>query len=225
MHLAIFDCDGVLVDSEVIYIDCEMAFLGEHGLSPRRDTYIRAFSGQPIDAWERQIGDYIETHTSVRPARDSFERLYEKATQWIARELQAVTGAEEAIGDIDLHKCVASSSKATALRQKLTQTGLLHHFGDNLFSTQMVTNGKPAPDLFLLAAARMGAAAEACVVIEDSSAGVIAAKRAGMTVIGFTAGGHCPAGHGEALKSDGADIVVDAFAALPAAIESLSGSR
>ncbi|HZU89792.1 MAG TPA: HAD-IA family hydrolase, partial [Stellaceae bacterium] len=120
---------------------------------------------------------------------------------------------------LTLPVCVASSSLPAQLRLGLEVAGLLEFFEPHLFSATMVAHGKPAPDLFLYAAARMGAAPRHCLVVEDSLAGVTAARAAGMTALGFCGGSHCRPGHGERLLAGGAAHVIRDMRDLPAAIE------
>jgi len=125
-------------------------------------------------------------------------------------ELEAIPGIESALSEITASRCVASSSNPERIERSLQLTDLARHFGDSVFSATMVERGKPAPDLFLYAASRMGAAPERCVVIEDSAAGVTGAKAAGMTVLGFTGGSHVETEvHGPKLAAAGADQVFD----------------
>lgn len=122
-------------------------------------------------------------------------------------ELQAIDGIDRLLRQLPLPRCVASSSAPDKLRLGLELTGLWSHFDPHVFSSVMVKAGKPAPDLFLFAAARMGTAPAHCVVVEDSIAGVRAGVAAGMMVIGFTAGGHCLEDHDQRLLSAGATVV------------------
>jgi len=110
---------------------------------------------------------------------------------------------------------VASSSHPERIALALRTMGLDRFFGEHVFSATMVARGKPAPDLFLHAAAKMGAEPARCVVIEDSPAGVRAGKAAGMRVIGFTGGSHCRDGHYENLRSAGAEHVLSSMGELP----------
>ena len=119
-------------------------------------------------------------------------------------ELAPIAGVEAALAALPYRRCVASSSAPERLRHSLSLTGLLHWFEPHVFSATQVARGKPAPDLFLFAAASMQAAPATCVVIEDSVPGVQAAVAAGMRVIGFTGGGHCRPGHAERLRAAGA---------------------
>jgi beta-phosphoglucomutase-like phosphatase (HAD superfamily) len=122
---------------------------------------------------------------------------------------------------LDLPVCVASSSPAGRLRSKLAQTQLLEHFDPYVYSTERVANGKPYPDLFLLAANEMGCDPIRCIVVEDSLNGVVAGRRAGMHVVGFTAGSHCPPQHAEKLLEHGASQIAASYAELAGQIAQL----
>jgi beta-phosphoglucomutase-like phosphatase (HAD superfamily) len=115
-------------------------------------------------------------------------------------------------------RCVASSSAPERLRHSLSLTGLLHRFEPNIFSATQVPRGKPAPDLFLFAAAAMQVIPACSVVIEDSVPGVLAAVAAGMRAIGFTGGGHCRPGHADRLRAAGAAAITDDMRRLPALV-------
>jgi HAD superfamily hydrolase (TIGR01509 family) len=131
------------------------------------------------------------------------------------RELRPMTGLEQALAQLPMAKCVASSSTPHMLARKLRWAGLDAWFGEAVFSAALVARGKPAPDIFLHAAAAMGAAPARALVIEDSAPGVLAAKAAGMTAFGFTGGSHCRPGHGERLAAAGADRIFSEMSLLP----------
>jgi HAD superfamily hydrolase (TIGR01509 family) len=135
-----------------------------------------------------------------------------------ATELRAMPGIEAAFERIACPVCVASSSDPRRIERSLRLTGLFSRFHPHLYSAKHVARGKPAPDLFLHAAAQMHADPRACVVIEDSIAGVTAGAAAGMNVIGFTAGSHCPSGHGATLRQAGAATICGRAEELPGAI-------
>ena len=118
---------------------------------------------------------------------------------------------------IDLPKCVASSGTPEKIHHGLTCAGLYDLLAPNIFSASQVARGKPAPDLFLFAAEQMKVAPERCVVIEDSVPGVTGAHAAGMTVLGFHGGSHCPPGHAERLRAAGRRIDVRRYAAIAGA--------
>jgi HAD superfamily hydrolase (TIGR01509 family) len=190
-QLVIFDCDGVLVDSEPIAIRVDQTILNRLGWSLSLDEIVERFVGRPHSFFTSEI----EAHLG-RPLPDDWETdylpLYEAA--FIA-ELVAVEGIADVLdvlNAIRLPTCVASSSSHVAIRRSLDLTGLRHHFDERIYSAQDVAHGKPAPDVFLFAAAGMGAVPRHCVVIEDSVHGVTAARAAGMRVLAF-GGGVVPA--------------------------------
>ena len=219
MKLIIFDCDGVLVNSEEIYIAAELEFLAGVGAVFEQTAYIRSFMGLSPRMWREKLKPAVEANIGKDLPVDFFDRMHAFCGQRIEASLAAISGAEETIGRITTLRCVASSTPSERLRWKLGRTGLIDLFGPHIFSSDMVKNGKPAPDLFLHAAATMGVSPAECLVVEDSANGVLAAKAANMQVVGFTAGGHCLAGHGDILRSSGADVIVESYADLLGAIE------
>lgn len=219
--MVIFDCDGVLVDSEAIYIDAELQFLAHAGVPADRDIYMRTFMGLSPDEWRERLSAHVLRQTGRPLSGDFFETLDAFVVEAFETALIALPGVRRAVVDLDASSCVASSTPLARLSWKLERTGLLDLFAPNIFSAEMVARGKPQPDLFLHAAATMGVDPLRCVVIEDSANGVRAGKAAGMAVIGFAGGGHCLDGHGAMLVTSGADTVIDAFADLPAALAAL----
>ncbi len=207
MKLIIFDCDGVLVDSESILVDAEMDFFRTHGIAVSIESYIDQFMGIPLDDWKAKASQLLESNYGAPISQDIFKPLVESVTTRIKDELQPIEGAYQAISSLQQFKCVASSSSVRSLKSKLTQTGLFDIFDPHIYSTELVDHGKPAPDLFLHAATKLNVLPSDCVVVEDSANGVLAGKRAGMKVIGFTGGGHCPPGHSSSLLSKGADFI------------------
>ena len=160
-------------------------------------------------------------HWQVTPGR-LFERFHAFTSERIEADLAALPDARETIGGISVLRCVASSTPSERLRWKLRHAGLIDLFQPHVFSSDMVRNGKPAPDLFLYTAASMGVSPVECLVVEDSANGVLAGKAASMQVVCFTGGRHCMDGHADALISCGADVIVESFAGLRGAIERLS---
>ncbi len=214
MTLVIFDCDGVLVDSEALLIDSEMAFLKQHGLECTTECYVAKFMGIPISDWKAQTTALLVDIKGKPIPDDFFKPLEATISRRIEKELQAVAGGFEALSYLKYAKCVASSSSAQSLRSKLKSTGLFELFNPHIFSTELVEHGKPAPDLFLHAALQLDVSPSDCVVVEDSANGVMAGKRAGMQVIGFTGGSHCPSNHAHSLLSTGADLIATNFSEL-----------
>jgi HAD superfamily hydrolase (TIGR01509 family) len=195
--LVIFDCDGVLVDSELI------------------DTRIRSeclrAAGFPITA--QDLTDARSAGTSLtatiekrfgRPLPIGFmEATRAKIMRAFTDELRAIDGVADLLRSLDIPICVASNSHPDRVRHSLEVTGLWQFFDPHVFSAAMVARGKPAPDLFLLAAERLNVSPAFCLVVEDSTHGVIAARAAGMKVVGFCGGSHCQEGHGDRLLRAG----------------------
>jgi len=216
--LVIFDCDGVLVDSEVIYIEAELAFLARAGLSIDRDAYMQDFMGLAPESWRQKL-EVLALEQTRRPLSQALLCDMEASTKAAMQAaLTALPGAHRQISAIGLPCCVASSSGLAQLTWKLQHTGLLNLFSPHIFSAEMVERGKPSPDLFLHAATSVGVDPAACIVIEDSVNGIRAGKAAGMHVIGLTAGSHCAIGHDHILEAHGADRVIDHFDHLAPAI-------
>ena len=202
MHpdLIVFDCDGVLVDSEVLSIGGVVSVLNEAGVPATYAMIARYFGMKQADIMlkvSEETGHDVPLAVSARiwPAvRDRFER-----------ELKPMPGLADFLRrHPDVPRCVASSSGPDRIRASLKLTGLAPFFGENIFSASQVARGKPEPDLFLFAAAAMGTEPSRCVVIEDSRCGVMAAVAAGMRAIGYAGGSHIEPHHAEALAEAGA---------------------
>nr|WP_055505784.1 HAD family hydrolase [Nonomuraea pusilla] len=208
VDLVIFDCDGVLVDSEHISVRVGTAALRRLGWDIDEARYAERFVGCSPEYWDEQVGE-------VPPGwRDEVEAEYRAA---VAAELRAVPGIVAALDRLEPPSCVASNGRHTAIRRSLELTGLAARFAGRVFSAEDVPRGKPAPDLFLHAAAALGAPPERCVVVEDSPFGVRAAQAAGMRCLAFTGGvtpEHRLAGLGAHLFSDAAALP-DLIATLP----------
>lgn len=188
VELVIFDCDGVLIDSERIAVRTDVQVLATLGWIMTEAECIERFVGLS----DRSIKAAIEAHLGIALADDwdkKFQSLYRDA---FTSELTPVPGVVEALDRITLPTCVASSSSHDKLRFTLGLTGLYERFAGRIFSAYDVARGKPAPDLFLHAASHMGVEPAACAVVEDSRYGVQAARAAGMRAFGF-AGGLTPA--------------------------------
>jgi HAD superfamily hydrolase (TIGR01509 family) len=180
--LVIFDCDGVLVDSEHLNIRTEAAILARLGWPISQSEIINRFVGRSAAYMqheiEQRLGRAIDWDAEFEvPCREVFER-----------ELTAVPGVVAALDRITTQTCVASSGSHDRMQFTLGITGLLDRFEGRIFSTSEVDHGKPAPDIFLHAATRMGVPPSRCAVVEDSVAGVTAGLAATMTVFAFTGG-------------------------------------
>ena len=202
----IFDCDGVLVDSEVIAIASEREILASWGLQYEFQTFVSRFVGLHNRDFHAAIAtDAVAAGLSLP---EDFG-MQMQANNWkrYETELRPIDGVLEVVAAFAGVQAVASSSEADKLARKLQMTGLHDAFAPHIYSADLVSRGKPAPDLFLHTADQINARPGACVVIEDSVNGVKAALAAGMTAWGFTGGGHADAGLGERLAMAGADMV------------------
>ena len=214
IELIIFDCDGVLVDSEIVSSRAHAATLSRHGYPITTDQVLDRFLGVS----DRDARLIVEGELG-RSLPEDFELQVKEATfKFFTAGLLAIAHVGAAIAAIDLPKCVASSGTPEKIRHGLTCTGLYDQFAPNIFSASQVDRGKPAPDLFLFAAERMRARPERCLVIEDSVAGITGARAASTTVLGFSGGSHCRAGHAATLRHAGAIKVFDDMRRLPALI-------
>lgn len=207
----IFDCDGVLVNSEQIVQAIELRHLERCGLIYSPEDFANRFTGTADDEFFALLNEDAIKITGKNLPGHFKEDLMSAVGLAIRKDLVEVEGARSFASSMTHVKAVASSSGHHHLTEKLSMTGLLALFGEHVYSADAVDRGKPAPDVFLHAAASLRVDPAACVVIEDSLNGVVAAKRAGMRVIGFTGGGHCLPGHGQKLAAAGADHVVEHF--------------
>jgi HAD superfamily hydrolase (TIGR01509 family) len=204
MHeLVIFDCDGVLVDSEVLVTQIESEMLAALGAPISPAEIARHFTGLSESAMAEALRR--DWNVELPPTFDADRRRL--VTVAFDERLAPVPGNGEVLQGLEAARCVASSSAPERIAHSLTRTGLIDAFDGHLYSATMVEHGKPAPDLFLYAARMLDTPADACVVVEDSPHGVAAGRAAGMHVIGFTAAGHCLPDHAERLRNAGADEV------------------
>ncbi len=184
-ELVIFDCDGVLVDSERVTNAVLAEMLRGLGLDVTLEQVLRDYVGRTTAACVALIEERLGG-----PLPANFLDEYRVRTEAALRErLQPVPGVREALDRITVPVCVASSGEPEKMRLTLGLTGLLEHFDGNLFSATQVPRSKPHPDVFLLAADRMGVPPARAAVVEDSPVGVQAGVAAGMTVFGYAAAG------------------------------------
>jgi HAD superfamily hydrolase (TIGR01509 family) len=218
MTAIIFDCDGVLVDSEFLALEIELTSLKELGLEFDLEAYQQRHLGTTSTEFFREISnDYQAKFGEQLPEgfRESVGARYQEA---FSTRLEVIPGVRAALQGISVPMAVASGSSPTELQQKLKHTNLIQFFGEHVYSSHQVERGKPSPDLFLFAADSLGVGPAICTVIEDSAKGVQAAVAAGMRAIGFTGGGHCLPGHGKGLLAEGAERIVSHMANLNAAL-------
>jgi HAD superfamily hydrolase (TIGR01509 family) len=203
--LVIFDCDGVLVDSDRIALRIQAERITALGLATTYEDCVRDFLGLGMPGTLRILEERLG-----RPLPDGWaEELDAAVRAAFRRELRPVDGIVAALEEIELPTCVASSGSQEKMGLTLGLTGQRDRFSGRIFSADEVERGKPAPDLFLYAAERMGTAPEECIVVEDSLFGAAAARAAGMTALGYV-----PEGGGAALTREGA-TVFSSMAELP----------
>ncbi|MEO6015341.1 MAG: HAD-IA family hydrolase, partial [Devosia sp.] len=216
IELIIFDCDGVLVDSEPLAIRVLLNVLAAEGIEITPERAYRDFLGRSLSTISESLTASHQTGLSpvaLQRMRDDLYAVYR-------RELKPTPWLQHVLDQLKLPMCVASSSQIERIRLSLELTGLIEHFDPHIFSASMVSRGKPAPDLFLHAAHAMRVAPENCLVIEDSPTGIKAARAAGMRVFAYLGGGHIGEGglraEIEALKPD---ALMEDMRALPGLID------
>ncbi|WP_217283924.1 HAD family hydrolase [Pseudaquabacterium terrae] len=209
-RLVIFDCDGVLVDSEHLSHTVLQQMLGELGV----ELSLEATYGHFMGTSERGLLQVAAGLLGRAVPADFIAAFVARTFDAFRAELRAVDGVHEVVRALPSPYCVASNAPREKMRFTLGHTGLLPHFEDRMFSAEDVERPKPAPDLFLHAARTMAARAEHCVVIEDSPTGVAAARAAGMRVLGYAA--MTPAAR---LHEAGADTTFGHMRELPALLQ------
>ena len=209
--LIIFDCDGVLVDSEVISCRAHAETLTSHGYPITSDQVFDRFLGRSM----RKATLEIEAELGRRLPEDFQTQVYAEIFRLFAASLEATPHIDEVLTAIVTPVCVASSGPPEKIRTSLNHVGLYDRFAPHIFSAVQVSNGKPAPDLFLFAAGQMQASPARCLVIEDSVAGVTGARAAGMTVLGYHGGSHCRPNTADTLRAAGAAVTFGDMRQLP----------
>ncbi len=208
----IWDCDGCLIDSEVIACGQAAKVFTEIGYPITAQEYIERFAGQGIPHTIK----LLEEETGKQFAKDfPFLRSREERDALFHSHLKPVKGVHEALSKIEVPMCIASGSEPDRLKLTLEITSLYECFEGRIYSATEVENGKPAPDLFLYAAQKMAVLPQNCLVIEDSVNGVRAAHAAGMTVFGFCGASHVSEKWIDALKRVGVDALFDDMRELP----------
>jgi HAD superfamily hydrolase (TIGR01509 family) len=223
--LVIFDCDGVLVDSEPIALSVLGEMLEGQQVELSDQEIADRFLGRSLGA----VAETVRQDFGVRLPEDFPAMIRRRLFARYERELQAMPGIQTALEGLatrGVATCVASSSLPERIEKSLTVTGLSHAFGSRIFSASMVKAGKPAPDLFLYAARQCGFSPENCIVVEDSPAGIEAARAAGMLVIAFGGGGHAQSpAFREKIASLKPDAWFDAMAELLQFVDELRSSE
>jgi beta-phosphoglucomutase-like phosphatase (HAD superfamily) len=216
--LVIFDCDGVLVDSEVISNRIFMESFAELGIVFTLEELLAFGVGKNAVT----LAAAIEQEFGVTLPANFFEDMGARIIAAYPGKLRPMDGIPELLMALKLKRCVASNSPLTRVQHALTTTGLLPHFAPHVYTAAMIARSKPAPDLFLHAAAQHDVRPDRCLIIEDSLSGVVAALAAGMPVIGFVGGSHCRPGHADAMRDAGC---VEVFARMAEVAMFLDGHQ
>ncbi len=198
VELLISDCDGVLVDSEIL------DGLAVH--APRAE--LQALLHGTFGLTTRDIFNLVEQRFGITLPPALFSDLRAEAEALISPSVEPIPGVKRALESIDLPLAVASNSLRHSVESSVRRADLVARVAGHIFSADMVPQPKPAPDVYLLAAKTMGVAPERCLVIEDSATGVRAALAAGMRVIGFTGASHIPPSHGDTLSALGVTALI-----------------
>jgi len=195
----IFDCDGVLMDSEVISNRIFMESFAELGIVFTVEEMLAFGVGKNAVT----LAAAIEREFGVTLPAGFIEGLRARIIDAFTTELRPIDGVPELLAALKVKRCVASNSHIRRVQHALTTTGLMPHLEPHIYTPAMVARGKPAPDLFLYAAKQHGVPPERCLVIEDSLSGVTAANAAGIPVNGFVGASHCRSGHDDAMPEAG----------------------
>jgi HAD superfamily hydrolase (TIGR01509 family) len=217
--LLIFDCDGVLVDSEILAARVDSDLLREIGVDMAAEELAHRFAGYTTE----RIFQAAAQSVGREAPPDLIRRAELETDRRLGLSVEAVAGAHAMLDALDGPRCICSNSRSERLRVTLTKTGLWDRFRPYVYSAKDLGEGrgKPAPDIFLHAAKELDAAPADTIVVEDSVTGVTGGVAAGMRVIGFTGASHSWPGHGEALMESGALTVVRRLADIPKTVEAL----
>lgn len=221
IQCVIFDCDGVLVDSEIIASKASLRMLAPYGFNMDVKEYSRRFAGKV----EEDILSIIKEDYHIGLPDDFLSRVRLEIEHGLDHELQPIKGVKETISQIPLPIAVVSNSRLVRVISSLKIAGLTELFGKSLFAAEMVEKPKPAPDVYLHAAQTLGVSPSECLVVEDSQSGVTAAHRAGMHVIGFLAASHIPNGHEDTVREAGAFTTADSMKNLGKMFQEIFGKN
>lgn len=202
-HL-LFDCDGVLVDTEYTAAVKMTQALKKLGVSVSVDYYLQNFTGTTFSSI---IHHFFENSFSESEVFEIINQVEDEVTA----EVKLIDGVNELLISLPINKSVVSNSSVRTVEQALTITGISSHFSAKIFSSELVKHPKPAPDIYQLAITSLGYNEEEIIVVEDSISGVKAALSAGLTVIGFTGGSHILPGHGQQLIDIGVGKIAESM--------------
>jgi HAD superfamily hydrolase (TIGR01509 family) len=217
--LILFDCDGVLVDSEVIAAEVESKLLRDSGFDITAEDMCIRFAGMDWKSILLTIEQEADIPISAQ-LLDKSEKLLDAA---LARRVKMIEGVPYALTKLTERRCICSNSSTPRLDLMLTKVGLKTHFEGHIYSAKDLgpDRTKPRPDIYIHGAKQFDADPARCLVVEDSVHGVHAARAAGMRVIGFTGGGHTYPTHADRLTDAGAETVIARMVELPQMVEAL----
>jgi HAD superfamily hydrolase (TIGR01509 family) len=218
--LVIFDCDGVLVDSEIVAARVEAEMLTAAGFEISTEELIAAYAGLTF----KDILMRVEEISKIPFQVSLIDRTEEAVGRRLRTEVRAIEGVHEAVAAVPVPFCICSNSRTERIEFMLEKVRLLPLFAGRIFSALETPTGKPkpAPDVFLHAAETLGADPARCFVIEDSVHGVTGAVAAGMRAIGFTGASHSYPGHADALTEAGTETVIRRWPELKSVLAALS---
>lgn len=218
--LIIFDCDGVLVDSEIIAAQVESRLLTDAGYPISVEEMGERFAGM---TW-RNILLQVEKEVAIPLSASLLDKSEKLLDARLARDVKAIEGVKFALARLTMQRCICSNSSTHRLDMMLEKVGLKPYFAPHIFSAKDLgaDRVKPKPDIFLHGAAQFGVTPDKVVVVEDSVHGVHAARAAGMRVIGFTGASHTYPSHADRLTDAGAETVISRMMDLPAVVAALS---
>lgn len=218
--LIIFDCDGVLVDSEIISAQVQAELLTEAGYEVSAEDMAEQFAGL---TWKSTLLE-VERQSGLPLSASLLDKVDTLLDERLRNEVQIIDDIEDAVAALQYPHCIASNSSMERLNITLKRTGLYERFAPHIFSAPEVgtKKSKPEPDVFLYAAQQFNVAPRDVIVVEDSVHGVQAARSAGMRVIGFTGGAHSYPGHADQLTETGAETVISRHKDLLPTVEALA---
>lgn len=220
IDLIIFDCDGVLVDSEIIASEVQAELVSEAGYPVSVEEMNERFAGL---TWRDTLLT-MEKEASIPLSASLIDRVDTILDKRLARDVKIIDGVKPVLLQLTLPHCICSNSTSSRLATMLGKVGIKDHFGKHIYSARDLgpDRVKPKPDIFLHGAAQFGVDPARVLVIEDSVHGVHGARAAGMRVVGFTGGSHTYPSHADKLTDAGAETVISRMAALPGVIAALA---
>lgn len=220
IQLVIFDCDGVLIDSEIVAAAAELEIYKTYGLEMDAAEFSARMAGLTSSDVKAKVEEELDMHLPDKVIEETKANVNEK----VIHEAQLITGADSVLDMLDQARCVCSNSPVERLERVLQRLGLFDRFRPYVFSAYDFDPpiSKPKPDLHLKAVKEFEVDAKKTLIIEDSVPGVLAGVSAGCRVVGFTGASHTFAGHGDQLMEAGADTVISRLSDLPAVVDAFA---